>query len=135
MTMDRNKARLIAAEIRAALAVIAEKHGLEAPQVDLRPARDGSFCRLMKLDMMEKSSFVSREVVPPVGASTAATITGAAPALARALQAIGVARLTNSKGDEILEYKPSRPKYPFTYRGCKGGLWRASAADIQKRFG
>ncbi len=120
--IDRNTQMKIQLEVSQALRVIAEKYGLETPVVDLRRSTSGSFVRLMKLDMEVKSN------TPAVKASLGDS------SLERALKAIGVTKIVNSKGERIVDFKPNRPKYPFVFQGPKGGRWKASAADIKVRF-
>jgi hypothetical protein len=120
--IDRNTQMKIQLEVSQALRAIAEKYGLETPVVDLRRSTSGSFVRLMKLDMEVKSN------TPAVKAALGDS------SLERALKQIGVSKIVNSKGERIVDFKPSRPKYPFVFVGPKGGRWKASAADIKARF-
>lgn len=125
--IDRDIQMKIQLEISQALRAIADKYGLEAPVVDLRRATGGSFVRLMKLDMAVKSNDV-----PVIKLKTEYKM-GDTP-LERALLRIGVTKTINSKGEQIVDYKPSRPKYPFVFQGPKGGRWKATEADIKARF-
>lgn len=124
--IDRDIQMKIQLEISQALRAIADKYGLEAPVVDLRRSTGGSFVRLMKLDMPVKADVpaMKLKVKPFIGDTP----------LERALKAIGVTKTTNAKGERIVDYKPSRPKYPFVFQGPKGGRWKATEADIKARF-
>lgn len=131
MNIDRNKCTEIAADIRKALADVAAKHGLDAPSVDLRRSTSGSFVRLMKLDMSVKmpASNSSSKPMAPTGYPE-----GTDPALVRACARLGIKSLTNSKGDRLIAYKSSRPKYPFTYEGPRGGRWKTSEMEARIRW-
>ena len=125
--IDRTIMTQIQADLVKAFAEVAAKYGLEQPSVDLRRDRAGTFVRLMKLDMNVKTSDI-----PVIKLKTDHKM-GDTP-LERALARIGVTKLTNSKGERIVDYKPSRPKYPFVFQGPKGGRWKATEASIKARF-
>lgn len=55
--------------------------------------------------------------------------------LEAAMKAYGIRSRYNANGDELTGYNPSRPKYPFTFTGRKGGRWKASPEQILQRFG
>ncbi len=121
--IDRTIMTQIQTDLVKAFAEVAAKYGLEQPSVDLRRDRAGTFVRLMKLDMNVKTSDI-----PVIKLKMGDT------PLERALARIGVTKLTNSKGERIVDYKPSRPKYPFVFQGPKGGRWKGSEAQIKARF-
>lgn len=121
--IDRTLQSKIQADLVKAFAEVAAKYGLEQPSVDLRRDRAGTFVRLMKLDMNVKTNDT------PVTKLKM----GDTP-LERALARIGVTKMTNAKGDRIVDYKPNRPKYPFVFEGPKGGRWKATEASIKARF-
>jgi hypothetical protein len=52
-----------------------------------------------------------------------------------AMKAYGIPSKYNAQGDELTSYNPSRPKYPFSYTGRKGGRWKASIMQAKERFG
>jgi len=117
-------------DVVAALAAVAEKYGLERPMVDVRRASNGTFVRLMKLDMHVKAPVITGVKVTELPV----TATSGDATLMRALARIGVNSTTNRKGETVLAYKPNRPKYPFVFQGPKGGRWKATEADIRARF-
>jgi hypothetical protein len=125
--IDRTLQNKIQADLVKAFAEVAAKYGLEQPSVDLRRDRAGTFVRLMKLDMNVKTNDI-----PVINLKTDSKV-GGTP-LERALARIGVTKMTNSKGERIVDYKPSRPKYPFVFEGPKGGRWKATEANIKARF-
>lgn len=117
----------IARDITEALAAVAEKHGLATPSVDLRFARDGSFCRLMKMDL-----YVATQV--PSTPTVAAT--GDIPIDVQSGMAIyKIKSNVNIKGEKLVAYKPNRYKYPFVMEGPRGGRWKLSSVEAQRKFG
>lgn len=128
--IDNARQAAIAADIRKALSDVAEKWGLEKPVVDLRRSTSGSFVRLMKLDM----AVVDPNAKAPVAEATGFG-EGVSRELAQALARIGVTKVTNAKGERIVEYKPNRRSYPFVFQGPKGGRWKGSVEEIRARFG
>ena len=129
MKFDRVTLLKVQSEIDQALRAIAEKYGSEIEGfVDVRRSTDGNFIRIMKTDIRVKSV-----AVPAMVLKTAQI--GGDSALERALKRIGVTKMTNAKGERIVDYKPNRPKYPFVFEGARGGRWKASEQDIKIRFG
>ena len=129
-TVTRDTLAKMQNDIRLALSEVAKKYGLEAPIVDLRRNTTGSMVRLMKLDMN-----VATELSKAMAAESAAAFGSTVDVkLAAVLKEMGITKLTNRKGETITAYKPNRYKYPFVFRGPKGGLWKASESEILARF-
>ncbi len=86
----------------------------------------------LSIQIAEGTSISAFEVPAP---SFAPPPAGVDPILAAAMRRDGITRLTNSKGDTITGYKPSRPSYPYSYTGARGGRWKASPEQIKAKFG
>lgn len=129
MNIDRSKLSKIEADIVAALSQVAANHGLISPVIDLRRANTGTFCRLMRLDFVVANP-ATTEPAPFIKSSTGVVSTQ----LAAAMKRLGITKTTNSKGETLVDFKSSRPKYPFTFTGPRGGRWKDSEARIAARF-
>lgn len=129
MNIDRNKLSKIEAEIVAALSEVSAKYGLVLPAVDLRRARNGTFCRLMKMDFVVSSNVAAPPALIPSTGTNAPQ-----PALVAAMKRLGITKTINAKGEQLIAYKPSRRVYPFTTQGPRGGRWKATEAAVLRMF-
>lgn len=123
--IDRNAQLQIQLDIAKALRAVADKYGLEMDPIDVRRSTSGDFLRVMKLDMRVKA--------PVVKGAKSAPALGNTP-LDAALKRLGITKKVNSKGQMIVDYKPSRPKYPFVVQGPKGGRWKYDEASVKLLF-
>ncbi len=128
---DAKFTRTVQAEIQAAVDAVLKKNGLrfkDAGAIDVRRARDGSFGRIMKFDLEPGTAVVI----------TAATFGSGAlkknSTLESAMEHYGIANKTNAKGDMLMSYHHSRPKYPFVYRSARGAMWKQTAEQAKRRF-
>lgn len=109
------------------------KHGMIRVQADVRKYRgDTGRFRLMATDFQVTS--VDAQLVHNFQKQISVT-PSEDPVLKAAMERFGIASTTNSKGDRLIAYKPSRPKYPFVYQGMRGGRWKDSVEGIRARFG
>lgn len=130
--IDRQRFTTISADINAAVNEVLAKHKLPATQLDIRRGSDGSFFRICKTDVFE---------VPDQLAQGFADLAAAVPTpgidagLAAAMRRDGIASDRTPAGDRLIGYKASRPSYPYTYVGVRGGKWRCSREQARARFG
>ena len=125
--IDKAKLIRIEADMNAAIRQVAEKHGLRFDRVDLRRSREGSFCRLMKLDFYETDSVVGK----------AAALMGYAAGgetLEAKMKQYGIKKTRNKKGDVLTAFNPRSPKYCFSYRSAGGTDWKITPMQAAKRF-
>ena len=47
----------------------------------------------------------------------------------------GIACNVNAKGDRIIDFVPTRPKYPYVYQSAGGTRWKQSIQQAKERFG
>ena len=111
-------------ELQTLLNELAAKHGLVAPQVDVRRFRNDIGVRIMKTDVMIASV-----------ANTAPVEIGEVPfTLENAMKAHGLTKKFGRKGEELTGFKSSSPKYPFTMTGAKGGRWKITVEQAKSIF-
>lgn len=118
--------REIQKDLQEAIDKVMKKHGLGCEPIATR--FNSTTLRISKVDFH------------PAVEETATKKTTAAPAgvsatLAQGMKKYKLTRTTNMKGEKLVDYKASRPKYPFTFEGPRGGRWKLSALDAQVRFG
>lgn len=109
------------------------KHGMIRTQADLRKYRgtDSRF-RLMAMDFQATS--VNAQLVHDFQKQISIT-PATDPALKAAMEKFGIASTTNSKGDRLVAYVPSRKKYPFVYESVRGARWKQDVEMARARFG
>jgi len=116
----------ISQQLNAAVNAVLKEHGLPVIQLGVQRYSDGSGIRINKADIM----------LPATATASMMTVAStASPALQRAMDLYNIASNRNVNGDELLDYKPNRPSYPFTYVGKRGGKWRCSVEQARARFG
>lgn len=122
MSVSKQDRAVIERDLQAAIAAVCAKHNLSAPKIDLRRATTGSFVRIMKVDLFSTD------------------LAGKAVAAVRGVRNIeDIAKehglcLVNRKGDRLVDYVPSRPKYPFVYESAGGTRWKAALVQVKDRF-
>lgn len=121
---DKTATASFAADLQKAFNEVAAKHGVTAPKLDLRRARDGSFARLMKLDIQAAGSKV-----------TSLKVESQFMSLEAAMKRFGITNKKNAKGDTLDAFNPRSPVYCFTYTSARGTSWKATAEQAKKRFG
>jgi len=121
---DKTTTSAFAADLQKAFDEIAAKHGVTAPKVDLRRARDGSFARLMKIDIQAAGTKV-----------TSLKVDSQFMSLDAAMKRFGITSKKNAKGDTLDAFNPKSPKYCFTYTSVRGTSWKCTPEQAKKRFG
>lgn len=124
MTISKQDQAKIQKELQAAIAEVCARHNLEAPTLDVRRATTGTFVRIMKVDIFTKD--IAGQAMQAFRAPAKAPIEQIA-------EQYGLA-LVNRKGDRLVDYVPSRPKYPFVYESAGGTRWKAALVQVQQRF-
>lgn len=109
------------------------KHGMIHVQTDLRKYRgDTGRFRMMAMDFQATSA--NAQLVHNFQKQISIT-PSTDPVLKAAMQKFGIASTTNSKGDELIAYVPSRKKYPFVYKSIRGARWKQDVEMARARFG
>lgn len=124
-----------------AVQAIAQKHGVKVPTLDVRRSRDGSFVRIMKVDIYAagKNAFSPYEQTFKALGMNDADIARSAAGFSNDLDTMmaryGIASKTNRKGDTLTGFNPRALKYPFNYTSPNGTQWRITVEQAKKRFG
>jgi Mg-chelatase subunit ChlI len=124
MTISKQDQTKIQKELQAAIAEVCARHNLTAPTIDLRRATTGTFVRMMKTDIFTKD--IAGQALQAFRAPAKAKIEDIA-------EQYGLC-LVNRKGDRLVDYVPSRPKYPFVYESAGGTRWKAALIQVKDRF-
>lgn len=137
-TFDRAATAQFTAELNAAFKAIAEKHGISAPALDVRRSRDGTFVRIMKVDVYAsgKNAFTPYEnTFKALGLNAEDISKASSTDLDSMMARYGIRAKTNRKGDVLTGFNPRAPKYPFNYTSPNGNPWRITVEQAKKRFG
>jgi hypothetical protein len=126
---DHDNLKILRRDLNAALAEVALKHGITLELGTMRFSSDSVSCRLTAGTLL--STGTDSKIVGQTNTTPAPMTT----ALKQGMAIHGIANTTNSKGDQLLDFKPSAPKYCFIYCGPKGGRWRATAEQMRLKFG
>jgi hypothetical protein len=121
---DKTTTNAFAADLQKAFNEVAAKHGVTAPKLDLRRARDGSFARLMKVDIQAAGTKV-----------TSLKVDSQFMGLEAAMKRFGITSTKNAKGDVLDAFNPRSPKFCFSYTSARGTQWKCTAEQAKKRFG
>lgn len=109
--------------------------GLEIVRPDIRRYRGDEGIRFMAQDMKPKDH--GNFMLTPVSETAASNIPAVElpAALARGMAMYGIRICKNAKGDQLVDFHPTRPKYPFTYQSAGGTRWKITPEQARARFG
>ena len=117
---DRTNLKQLRKDMDAAIAAVAKQHGIDMQIGTIRFSGDKA---TMKIE--------ANTVVTTASVSTGEVVTR----MERVAADFGIRSVTNAKGDKLIDYKASRPKYPFVYESAGGVRWKATVEQAIARFG
>lgn len=117
---DRTNLKQLRKDMDAAIAAVAKQHGIDMSIGTIRFSGDKA---TMKIE--------ANTVVAIATASTGEVVTR----MEKVAADFGIRSVTNAKGDRLVDYKASRPKYPFVYESAGGVRWKATVEQAIARFG
>lgn len=137
-SFNRSNVALLKQDVDAALKAVGEKYGITFAPIDMRAARDGSFVRLYKQDIVAPAwrSQVEQTMASlgvPNASQTYDRITRGVT-LEEAMARDGIISSVNAKGDRLTHYKHGN-KYCYHYTSARGAEWRIPVEEARKRFG
>lgn len=119
---DRTNLKQLRKDMDAAIAAVAKQHGIDMQIGTIRFSGDKATMKI------EANTVVSVATTP-----TGETVTSSR--MEKIAENFGIRSVTNSKGDRLIDYKASRPKYPFVYESTGGVRWKATVEQARLRFG
>ena len=126
MNIDRNTARMLGDELRAAARAVAERHGMALSTGGVRYG-DG-MVRLANIELKAVKLDDSGEAVDPEAAEFARL----APRYGLKPDDLGRQFTTyGGKSYTIMGIKPSRRKYPISAEGVQGGRYKFAAEQVR----
>lgn len=122
-TFTKTNLRDIRKDLNEALKIVEQKHGITLSIGNIRFTESTFRC---KIEAQANSTAVIAE------SSGVASSTALAAVMERmGLQHFGAGRFSNYK---LVDYKPSRPKYPFVIEGPQGGRYKLGRAEALAHF-
>lgn len=120
-SFDKTNLKTLRQDINAALAEVSKKHGIN---IEFGTIRFSGNQARTKLTMETQGRAADVAVLKSVGLN-----------LASACKMFNInADARGPKGERLVDYVPSRPKYPFTYETIRGTRYKCSQYDASRMF-